>query len=142
MKGYIYQLALQVIHLTLEILRAASAKGNCFPGAFYFTDGKNVVDNYALSGNGITSFSVPEPIDCFRACRLECLCISFSYKQTQNLCQLNEESRYTNASALGFAEGWQYYDLVIDYNVQVRRERITSLGGQFCKLSKVDNDFS
>ena len=67
------------------------------------------------------------------------------YKQTQNLCQLNEKSRYTNASALGFAEGWQYYDLVIDYNVQVRRERITSLqslGGQFCKLSKVDNDFS
>lgn len=40
MKGYIYQLALQVIHLTLEILRAASAKGNCFTGAFYFTDGK------------------------------------------------------------------------------------------------------
>ena len=114
MKGYIYQLALQVIHLTLEILRAASAKGNCFTGAFYFTDGKNVVDNYALSGNGITGFSVPEPIDCFRACRLECRCISFNYKQTQNLCQLNEESRYTNASALEFAEGWQYYDLVID----------------------------
>ena len=40
MKGYIHQLALQVIHFTLEILRAASAKGNCFTGAFYFTDGK------------------------------------------------------------------------------------------------------
>ena len=86
MKGYIYQLALQVIHFTLEILRAASAKRNCFIGAFYFTDGKNVVDNYALRGNGITSFSDPEPIDCFRACRLECRCISFNYINRRKTC--------------------------------------------------------
>ena len=112
----------------------ASAKGNCLTGAFYFTDGKNMVDNHSLSGHGITSFNVPELTDCFRACRLDCQCISFNYKQTQNVCQLNEESRYTNASALGFAEGWQYYDVVIDYNIQVSKERIISLGGQFCKL--------
>lgn len=100
-------------------------QGKLFYWGILFYRWKNVVDNYALRGNGITSFSVPEPIDCFAACRLECRCISFNYKQTQNLCQLNEESRYTNASALGFAEGWQYYDLVIDYNVQVGTKRIT-----------------
>lgn len=123
MKGYIYQLAVQVMLFTLDILLVASVKGNCLTGAFYFTDGKNMVDNHALSGHGITSFNVPEPIDCFRACRLDCQCISFNYKQTQNLCQLNEESRYTNASAFGFAEGWQYYDLVIDYNIQVSKKK-------------------
>lgn len=35
-------------------------------------------------------------------------------------CQLNEDKKYTYFGALQFAEGWQYYDLVIDYNIGVR----------------------
>ena len=35
---------------------------------------------------------------------------------------MNDENRHTNFSALGFAKGWQYYDLVMDYNIRVRNQ--------------------
>ena len=81
-----------------------------------------MVDNHALLGYVIAAFKGLEPIDCFRACRLECRCISFNYYQMMKYCILNEESRYTNASALMFVKGWHYYDLVINYNKRVRNQ--------------------
>ena len=69
----------------------------------------------------IANVTARKPLFCFDACRLECRCISFNFKQSadQDNCQLNEENRYTNFGALEFAEGWQYYDLVYN-NIRVR----------------------
>ena len=83
-----------------------------------------MVDNHALRGHVFANVTAPEPIRCFRACQSDCRCISFNYQQSGNKanCQLNDENRYTNFSALEFLEGWQYYDLVIDYNIKVTKE--------------------
>ena len=69
----------------------------------------------------IANVTARKPLFCFDACRLECRCISFNFKQSadQDNCQLNEENRSTNFGALEFAEGWQYYDLVYN-NIRVR----------------------
>ena len=119
MKERIITMAAQVI---LHVLQAGtrSVKGSCLTGGFFFAHGRNMVENHALRGYVIASVTATEPIDCFRACRLDCRCISFNYQQgvSQDNCQLNEENRYTNSSALKFLEGSHYYDLVIDYNVK------------------------
>lgn len=122
MKQYIFSLFAEII-LLLRVSYPASAKNSCLTGGFFFTPGNSMVDNHALLGHVIADFKVLEPIDCFRACRLECRCISFNYYnyyQTMKYCLLNEESRYTNTSALKFLKGWQYYDLVINYKIRVR----------------------
>ena len=108
--------------LLLRVSYPASAKNSCLTGGFFFTPGNSMVDNHALLGYVIADFKSLEPIDCFRACRLECRCISFNYYQAMKYCILNEESRYTNASALMFVKGWHYYDLVINYNIKVRNQ--------------------
>ena len=99
-----------------------SVRGSCLTGGFFFARGRNMVDDHALRGHVIANITVTEPIHCFRACRLDCRCISFNYKQgvSQSNCQLNEESKYTNSSALEFLEAWQYYDLVVDYDIKVK----------------------
>ena len=86
--------------------------------AYHFNRGRDTVKNRALRGHVIANVTARKPLFCFDACRLECRCISFNFKQSadQHNCQLNEENSYTNFDALEFAEGWQYYDLVIDYN--------------------------
>ena len=119
MKQYIFSLLVKII-LLLSFSYPASAKNSCLTGGFFFTPGNSMVDNQALLGYVIADFKGLEPIDCFRACRLECRCISFNYYQTMKYCILNEESRYTNTSALTFLKGWQYYDRVINYNIRVR----------------------
>ena len=114
-----------VIQVILYMLRAvpASSKGSCLTGGFFFAQGRNMVDNHALRGHVFANVTAPEPVRCFRACQSDCRCISFNYQQSgsKDNCQLNEENRYTNFSALEFVEGWQYYDLVIDYNVKVAK---------------------
>ena len=121
MKQYIFSLFVEII-LLLRVSYPASAKNSCLTGGFFFTPGNSMVDNHALLGYVIADFKGLEPIDCFRACRLECRCISFNYYQTMKYCLLNEESRYTNTGALTFLKGWQYYDLVINYNIVVRNQ--------------------
>ena len=106
LKQYIYPSVVEVILLSVFTF-LASTKGSCLTGAFFFTPAKGVVDNHALYGHTIANFTALEPIDCFRACRLDCRCISFNFKQRENRCQLNDENRHTNSSALGLAEGWQ-----------------------------------
>ena len=114
------KLAIQVI---LNMLRAvpASSKGSCLSGRYLFDRGRNMIDNHALRGHVFANVTAPEPIRCFRACQSDCRCISFNYRQSgnKNNCQLNDENKYTNFSALEFLEGWQYYDLVIDYDIKV-----------------------
>ena len=89
--------------------------------AYYFNRVRDTVKNHALRGHVIANVTARKPLFCFDACRLECRCISFNFKQSadQDNCQLNEENRYTNFGALEFSEGWQYYDLVYN-NIRVR----------------------
>ena len=119
-RQYVFLLAVEVSLHLLQIIRLASTGDACM--TYYFTRGKDMIENHVLRGHVIANLTAPEPLFCFKACRLECRCISFNFKQSahQDNCQLNEENRYTNFGALEFAEGWQYYDLVIDYSVRVR----------------------
>ena len=120
MKEHIISVAVRVI---LYVLQAGtrSVKGSCLTGGFFFARGRNMVENHALRGHVIANVTATEPIHCFRTCRLDCRCISFNYQHgvSQNNCQLNDENRYTNSSALEFLEGSQYHDLVIDYSITV-----------------------
>ena len=115
-----------VVQVILHMLQAhasqVSAKGSCLTGKFFFAHGRNMVDYHALRGHVIANVTVTEPIHCFRACQLDCRCISFNYQHgvIQDNCQLNEENRYTGSGALEFLEGWQYYDLVMDFGVKVK----------------------
>ena len=122
LKEHIIPLSVQVILHMLQVTCPANVKGSCLTGGFFFTRGKNMVDNHALLGHVIANVTATEPVRCFRACQSDCRCISFNYQQSSSKdnCQLNEENKYTNSSALEFAGGWQYYDLVIDYNIRVR----------------------
>lgn len=123
LKEYILSLAVQVTVYTVHVaICPDSVKGECLNGGFFFVRGRNMVDNHALRGHVFANVTVTEAVHCFRACQLDCRCTSFNYQQfvSKNNCQLNEENRYTNFSALEFAEGTQYYDLVIGYNIRVR----------------------
>ena len=108
-----------IIHVLIAVI--ASTKGSCLTGEFQFALGRNMIENYALRGHVFANVTAKEPIRCFRACQLDCRCISFNYQQTgsKDNCQLNEENRYTNPIALEFVEGWKYYDLVINFNQKV-----------------------
>lgn len=116
--GRLGNLFIQVI---LHVLRAATvnSEGRCLTGGFFFALGRNMVENHALHGHAIRSVTVTEPTKCFTECRMDCRCISFNFRQSGSgdNCQLNEENRYTNYSALKFALDWNYYDLVIDYDI-------------------------
>ena len=95
---------------------------NCANVGYFFAVGKNIVDKHFLRDFVISKFTVLEPMECFRKCRLECKCISFNYWTTKNEdnCELNYENRYLKPSKLRPQAGAQYYDLVMDYNVVVR----------------------
>ena len=127
---HIISVAVQVILFFLQA-GPRSVKGSCLTGGFFFTRGRNMVDDHALRGHVIANVTVTEPVHCFRVCRLDCRCISFNYQQgvSHDNCQLNEESKYTNSSALEFVEGSQYYDLVIDYKI-----RVGCLPFDFCSI--------
>lgn len=105
---------------------ATVTKGTCFQEncpnvGYFFAVGKNIVDKHFLRHSVISKFTVVEPIECFRKCRLECQCISFNYWTTKNEdnCELNYENRYLKPSKLKLQVGAQYYDLVMAYNVVV-----------------------
>ena len=102
----------------------SSCQGNYLPGGYYFTTGRNMVDDYALFGNVFQTFTVSVAVECFRKCRSDCQCISFNYLTTvnQDNCELNEENKYLKPNALQAKQGSQYYDLVINYNVVVSRQ--------------------
>ena len=121
-KPFFFRLAIEVILLLLQTTLLVNPKDSCMTTAYYFNRVRDTVKNHALRGHVIANVTARKPLFCFDACRLECRCISFNFKQSadQHNCQLNEENRYTNFDALKFAEGWQYYDLVIDYsNIRV-----------------------
>ena len=105
---------------------ATVTKGTCFQEncpnvGYFFAVGKNIVDKHFLRRSVISKFTVLEPVQCFRKCRLECQCISFNYWTTkkENNCELNYENRYLKPSELKLQVGAQYYDLVMAYNVVV-----------------------
>ena len=118
LKAFFFRLAIEDILLLLKTTLLVNAKDACMTNAYHFNRGRDTVKNHALRGHVIANVTARKPLFCFDACRLECRCISFNFKQSadQHNCQLNEENRYTNFDALEFAEDWQYYDLVIDYN--------------------------
>ena len=115
--------AFQIILYSLRAV-PVNSDGGCLPGAFFFASGRNMVEEHALGGHVIANVTAKEPIRCFKACRLDCRCISFNFQPRglKSNCQLNEENRYTALGALEFKAGWDYYDLVIDYNINVRGE--------------------
>ncbi|XP_078351192.1 uncharacterized protein LOC144635940 [Oculina patagonica] len=97
----------------------SSCHENYLPGGYYFTTGRNMVEDHSLFGHVFKTFTVSMPVECFRKCRSDCQCISFNYLTTvnQDNCELNEENKHLKPNALQNKEGSQYYDLVIDYNV-------------------------
>ena len=118
LKPFFFRLAIEDILLLLQTTLLVNAKDACMTNAYHFNRGRDTVKNRTLRGHVIANVTARKPLFCFDACRLECRCISFNFKQSadQHNWQLNEENSYTNFDALEFAEGWQYYDLVIDYN--------------------------
>ena len=118
---HLKNVAFQLILYTLRAVQVNS-DGRCLSGAFFFASGRNIVEGHALGGHVIANVTAKEPIRCLKACHLDCRCISFNFQPrgSKSNCQLNEESRYTTLSALEFKAGWDYYDLVMDYNINVR----------------------
>ena len=100
-----------------------SSINNCLTGGFFFASGRNMINNYALRGHLLRQMTVTQPIRCFEKCQSDCRCISFNYLTdvNKNNCELNEESRYINFSALKPLEGSQYYDLIVSYDIRVRK---------------------
>ena len=130
--------AFQIILYSLRAV-PLNSDGGCLPGAFFFASGRNMVEEHALGGHVIANVTAKEPIRCFKACRLDCRCISFNFQPrgSKSNCQLNEENRYTALGALEFKADWDYYDLVIDYNINVRGETMNWYCWQmFAHLSK------
>lgn len=97
--------------------------GSCSIGqcstSFSFIIGKNMVDGNALIGYVFANVSVAGVMDCYKACRPNCRCISFNFltNTNQDNCQLNEENRHLKPDALKPTDGWMYYDMVIEYRV-------------------------
>ena len=123
LKYFIITIAVQIVLHTVQ-LGALCPDDNCLTGGFFFAPGKNMVNNHALRDHVFDNFTVTRPIECFRKCRCDCRCISFNYltNVNENNCELNEENRHTNFTALKFVEGSQYYDLTINYDIRVRRK--------------------
>ena len=120
LQDFIVTTAVQVILQTVQ-LGALCPADNCLTGGFSFAPGRHMVNNHALLGHVFNNFTVTEPIKCFRKCRSDCRCISFNYltNVNENNCELNEENRHTNFSALKTLEGSQYYDLTVNYDIRV-----------------------
>ena len=118
---FVITVAVQVI-LHVVQLGALSNINNCLTGGFFFAPGRNMINNHALYGHVFLQVTVAQPIRCFERCQSDCRCISFNYltNVNENNCELSEENRYTNFSALRPVEGSQYYDLTINYDVRVR----------------------
>ena len=112
----------QVFLYSLPFLVTPS-DGNCLRGGFFFAVGRNMLDNHALLGHVFKNATLREPIKCLEKCQADCRCISFNYLKISNKdnCQLNEENENTKSHALRPKENYQYYNLVIDYNIKVRK---------------------
>ena len=120
---HLKNVAFQIILYSLRAVPVDS-DGKCIAGTFFFAIDRNMVEEHALGGHVIANVTAKEPIRCFKACRLDCRCISFNYQPSgsKSNCQLNEENRYTAVGALEFKAGWNYYDLAIEYGTNVRRK--------------------
>jgi len=112
--------AVQFLFHVVQI-RALCSNDHCLTGAFFFAPGRHMVNNHVLLGHVFDNLTVKEPIECFRKCRCDCRCISFNYltNVNENNCELNEENRHTNSSALKPLQESQYYDLVVNYDFKV-----------------------
>ena len=115
--------ALQVI-LCLVQVASQCPFNHCLTGGFFFAPGKHMVNNHALLGHVFDNWTVTEPVECFRKCRCDCRCVSFNYLTNviENNCELNDENRHTNSSGLKPLQGSQHYDLVVNYDIKVRRK--------------------
>ena len=121
LQDFIVRTAVLVILQRVQ-LAALCPADNCPTGGFFLAPGRHMVNNHALFGHVFDNFTVAEPVECFRKCRCDCRCISFNYRTNviENNCELNEENRHTNTSALKPLQGSQYYDLVVNYDIRVR----------------------
>ena len=108
--------------LYTSLFLVTPSHGNCPTGGFFFAVGRNMLDNHALSAYVFKNATVREPVKYFEKCQIDCCCISFNYLKiaNENNCQLNEENKNTKSNALRPKENYQYYDLIIDYNIKVR----------------------
>ena len=121
LKNLLVTTAVLVIHQTVQLVELCPAD-NCLTGGFFFAPERQMVNSHALLGHVFDNFTVTDPIECFRKCRCDCRCISFNYltNMIEKNCELNEENRHTNSSALKPVQGSQYYDLVVNYDIKVR----------------------
>ena len=94
-----------------------------------------MAEDHALFGHVFKILTVSKAVECFRKCRSDCQCISFNYLTTvnQDNCELNEENKYLKPNALQAKQGSQYYDLIIDYIVVVRKQ--TAYGKMFSQVT-------
>ena len=99
---------------------ASCGSGTCPKAGFFFSQ-SHVVADHALHGHHFRTLSTAGPRECFRECSVDCRCVSFNTYAggERSSCQLNEENRHTKPDALKPTQGFNYYDLEIDYNIQV-----------------------
>ena len=90
-----------------------------------------MADGYALIGHVFQNISVAGVLNCHMECQPNCRCISFNFLTNvkEKNCQLNEENRHLKPGALKPVRGSQYYDVVIEYRVKVRRVSWARDGG-------------
>ena len=81
-KPFFFRLAIEDILLLLQTTLLVNAKDPCMTNAYHFNRGRDTVKNHALRGHVIANVTARKPLFCFDACRLECRCISFNFKQS------------------------------------------------------------
>lgn len=102
MKKVVFGIILVSCCLPIHTMGTCTAQGSCPTVGYFFALGKNMVDKHSLSEFGIEIVTVSSPNECFRRCRLNCQCISFKYRTTQNRwnCELNAQNRHLKPMSL------------------------------------------
>ena len=108
------------------IFTAACQMKPCTVRQYHFSRERDSVENHALCGYSFKNLTVSSHKNCFEHCAWDCRCISFNYLIAANKdnCQLNDENRHLNPTALQKRDGHSYHEIGIDYNVKVREREV------------------
>ena len=118
METVAFKLIALIFYMKAAPLYACSKKG-CT--SYYFVQERNMVAGHALTDFVYKNLTAEDPKACFHHCSEDCRCIAFNFGTRSNIqnCQLNEENRHTKPKSLNIATEFDYYDLVIDYPLEV-----------------------
>ena len=112
---------LTLFRLLLQFVEAKAqcSKGSCqnYPLDIY----GDAVENSELVGHVFHQSAAINPIMCHSSCIDDCRCLSFNYKENSEgkVCELNEDSHFTNQSFLKHSPGSRYYNLRREYSEKV-----------------------